>query len=442
MISKNGGAASSRRAGAKSPAVKPARGAAKTTPRRRASAKVALGMDPVEEAVAAIRRGEKVLVVDDEERENEGDLIMAAEKVTPADINFYTKHARGLICVPMTGARLDELGLGPMVQDNTEKMSTAFTVSVDAVNGTTTGISAADRALTIRTLVDAKTRPADLERPGHIFPLRAREGGVLRRAGHTEAAVDLAVLAGLKPAGVLCEVMADDGSMMRTPQLLQMAREYNLKIISITALIEYRRRTERLIERLVTTKLPTKYGEFALYLYEELNAGFHHIALVKGDVTTPKPVLARVHSQCLTGDVFHSLRCDCGDQMGRALEQIEREGRGVLLYMRQEGRGIGLANKLRAYELQDRGLDTVEANQKLGFQADLRDYGVGAQILADIGLRQIRLLTNNPKKVVGLEAYGLEIVERVPLQVPSNAKNRGYLNTKRKKLGHLIDVDL
>ena len=442
MISKNGGAATPRRGGAKSPAVKAARGVSTMPARRRPSAKTTLEMDSVEAAIAAIGRGEKVLVVDDEERENEGDLIMAAEKVTPADINFYTKYARGLICVPMTGKRLDELDLGPMVRDNTEKMSTAFTVSVDAVNGTTTGISAADRALTIRTLVDARTKPSDLERPGHIFPLRAREGGVLRRAGHTEAAVDLAVLAGLQPAGVLCEVMADDGSMMRTPELLQMARAYKLAIISIKALIEYRRRTERLIERLVTTKLPTKYGEFALHLYEEQSTGFHHVALVKGDVTTASPVLARVHSQCLTGDVFHSLRCDCGDQMGRALEHIEREGRGVLLYMRQEGRGIGLANKLRAYELQDRGFDTVEANQKLGFQADLRDYGVGAHILADLGLRQIRLLTNNPKKVVGLEAYGLEIVERVPLQVPSNPKNRGYLSTKRKKLGHLIDVDL
>ncbi len=438
MISKNGRGATARRPAAKTPS----RRATPAPARRRAAGSHGLQMDRVEDAIAAIRRGEKVIVVDDEERENEGDLIMAAEKVTPADINFFTKYARGLICVPMTGERLDELELGPMVQDNTEKMSTAFTVSVDAVNGTTTGISAADRALTIRALVHPATQPGDLERPGHIFPLRAREGGVLRRAGHTEAAIDLARLAGLTPAGVLCEVMADDGSMMRTPQLLKMAKQYKLRIITIKALIEYRRRTERLIERLVETKLPTKFGEFALYLYEEQGTPFHHVALVKGDVTTPKPVLARVHSQCLTGDVFHSLRCDCGDQMERALERIEHEERGVLLYMRQEGRGIGLANKLRAYALQDRGLDTVEANQKLGFQADLRDYGVGAQILADLGLRKIRLLTNNPKKVVGLEAYGLEIVERVPLQVPANPRNRGYLRTKRKKLGHLIDVDL
>jgi 3,4-dihydroxy 2-butanone 4-phosphate synthase/GTP cyclohydrolase II len=395
----------------------------------------------VREAIDAIRRGDKVIVVDDEERENEGDLIMAAEKITPEAINFFTKHARGLICVPMTGHRLDELGLGPMVQDNTAKMSTAFTVSVDAVHGTTTGISAHDRARTIQVLIDPATHPEDLERPGHIFPLRSRDGGVLRRAGHTEAAVDLAQLAGLYPAGVLCEVMSDDGSMARVPELAQLARDFGIVMITIKDLIEYRRAHERLVERLVETRLPTRYGEFSLILYEEAIEHFHHVALVKGDVKVDAPVLVRVHSQCLTGDVFGSLRCDCGDQMERALAVIEREGRGVFLYMRQEGRGIGLANKLRAYKLQDQGLDTVEANHKLGFESDLRDYGIGAQILADLGLRSIRLLTNNPKKVVGLEAHGLRIVERVPLVVSANPRNRSYLATKKKKLGHLLDVD-
>jgi|YelNatPaOPRAMG01_1025707.scaffolds.fasta_scaffold00008_113 3,4-dihydroxy 2-butanone 4-phosphate synthase/GTP cyclohydrolase II len=396
------------------------------------------GFNTIEEAIEDIRQGKIVIVVDDEDRENEGDFIMAAEKVTPEAINFMTKYGRGLICVAMTPERLRELDLHPMVTENTAHMGTQFTVSVDARYGTTTGISAYDRATTIRALVDPRTRPEDLARPGHIFPLRAREGGVLNRAGHTEAVVDLCRLAGLYPAGVLCEIMDEDGTMARVPKLMELARQFGMKIITVRDLIEYRRRTEKLVRRVVTTNLPTAYGHFVLHLYESAVDEHHHIALVKGDVTTPEPVLTRVHSQCLTGDVFGSLRCDCGEQLHKAMRMIEKEGRGVLLYMRQEGRGIGLVNKLLAYRLQDKGKDTVEANEELGFAADLRDYGIGAQILYDLGVRKIRLMTNNPRKIVGLQGYGLEVVERVPIEVPPNEINLRYLETKRDKLGHLI----
>jgi 3,4-dihydroxy 2-butanone 4-phosphate synthase/GTP cyclohydrolase II len=398
--------------------------------------------DTIEEAIEEIRQGRAVIVVDDEDRENEGDLVIAAAKATPETVNFLAKHARGLICAPATGERLDELELGPMVVDNTAPMQTAFSISVDYLHGMSTGISAEDRARTIRALADPGARPRDFARPGHVFPLRAEMGGVLRRAGHTEATVDLARLAGLYPVGVLCEIMDDDGRMARVPRLLRMAAEFKMKIVTIRDLIAYRRRTEVLVKRTVETTLPTRHGEFQLYLYASLLENEHHVALVKGEVGSGGPVLVRVHSQCLTGDVFGSMRCDCGDQMDRALEIIQETGRGVFLYMRQEGRGIGLANKLQAYKLQeDLGLDTVEANQELGFKPDLRDYGIGAQILVDLGVREIRLLTNNPKKVVGLEAYGLSIVERVPIIVPPNEVNMDYLATKRTKLGHLLDPD-
>jgi len=395
---------------------------------------------PVEDALEEVRKGKMCVVVDDEDRENEGDVIMAAEFVTPESVNFIARHARGLICVALEGERLDDLRLGLMVQESTAKMGTPFTVSVDAVHGTTTGISAYDRAVTIRTLIDPQTLPQDLARPGHIFPLRAARGGVLRRAGHTEAAVDLMKLAGLKPAGVLCEIMADDGTMARIPELVAMARRFDLKIITICDLIEFRRRNEKLVRRVADANLPTKFGEFKLIAYEGTIDGSASIALVMGAPKGETPVLVRVHSQCVTGDVFGSLRCDCGDQLAEALTVIAREGSGVFLYIQQEGRGIGLVNKVRAYALQDSGRDTVEANVELGFPADLRDYGIGAQILADLGLHKIRLLTNNPRKIIGLRAYGLEIVERVPIEIPPNKRNLHYLMAKRDKLGHIFTI--
>ncbi len=392
----------------------------------------------IEEAIKDYRDGKILIVVDDEDRENEGDFIMAATKVTPEKINFMATHGRGLICVPMTEARLDELELYPMVPQTTALHGTKFTVSVDAVKNTTTGISASDRTQTIKVLIDPYARPQDLARPGHIFPIKAEKGGVLSRAGHTEGVVDLARLSGLYPAGVLCEIMDDDGSMARVPKLMKIARAHDLKIIAIRDLIEYRRRTEKLVHRQATAKLPTKYGNFMLHLYRSTVDEHHHLALVKGIVATDEPVIVRVHSQCLTGDIFGSLRCDCGEQLDKALQIIEAEGRGVLLYMRQEGRGIGLSNKIMAYELQDNGRDTVEANEELGFKPDLRDYGIGAQILTDLGIKRIRLLTNNPKKIVGLKGHSLEIVERIPIEINPNEVNARYLETKRDKLGHLI----
>ncbi len=393
---------------------------------------------PIEEAVKDIKKGKMVIVVDDRDRENEGDFICAATVITPQKINFMAKYGRGLICVPMTGNRLDELGLPTMVNINTAKLGTPFTVSVDAVSGTTTGSSAYDRARTIKVLCGPKTRPEDLARPGHIFPLRAVEGGVLRRAGHTEATVDLSQLAKLYPAGVLCEIMDDRGKMARLPELTLIAKRFHLKLITIRDLIEYRRKREKLVRLIVKTKLPTMHGNFDLYVYEDLLDGYAHLAFVKGDVRSRDKVLVRVHSQCLTGDVFHSMRCDCGAQLLKALQLIKKEGTGVLLYMRQEGRGIGLTNKLKSYALQDKGLDTVESSLALGFEPDLRDYGVGAQILCDLGLSSIRLLTNNPRKIVGLKGFGLEITERIPILIKPNRKNIGYLLTKRDRLGHIL----
>jgi len=394
----------------------------------------------VSEAIEDIKAGKFVIVVDDESRENEGDLTIAAEKVTPEAINFMTKQGRGLVCFPITGQRLDELEIPLMVQHNTSRHSTAFTVSIEAKDKVTTGISAFDRAQTIKAVLDPNTKPDDLARPGHIFPIRAKEGGVLVRAGHTEAIVDLARLAELYPAGVICEIMNDDGTMARLPELEIMASKFGLKIITIVDLIAYRLRHEKLVQKVAEAKLPTKYGEFIVMAYQSTVDTAEHVALVKGDILDEGPVLVRVHSECLTGDVFGSLRCDCGDQIRMSLQSIAEEGRGVFLYMRQEGRGIGFHNKLRAYALQDQGMDTVEANIALGFPPDLRDYGIGAQILANIGLRNIRLLTNNSKKVVGLESYGLRIVETVPLLAPPNPYNIHYLETKQKKLGHLLGI--
>ncbi len=396
------------------------------------------GFDTIETAIEAIRRGSMVVVVDDEERENEGDVIFAAEKTTPELVNFLAREARGLVCVAAEREHLERLELFPMTPRNTSRLGTAFTVSIDAVEGTTTGISAADRAETIRRFVDPATVAEDLARPGHVFPLQAAPGGVLERAGHTEAAVDLARLAGLHPSGVLCEIMDDDGTMARVPALRRFARKHGLPLITITDLIEYRRQNEKLVIELERVPLPTRFGEFSLRLYGTRVDRDEHVALVAGEIDPDEPTLVRVHSECLTGDLFHSLRCDCGDQLEAALAQIAAAGRGVFLYMRQEGRGIGLRNKLRAYRLQDEGADTVEANRKLGFAPDLRHYGIGAQILFDIGVRKMRLLTNNPKKIVGLEAYGLELVERVPIQMPSNPANRRYLEAKRDKMGHLL----
>src|SRR6201993_1678538 len=394
--------------------------------------------DPIEKVLEEIRQGHLVIVTDDANRENEGDLILAAEKATPELINFMIRYTSGVLCVPMEGKDLDRLELPLMTVRNTESMRTAYTISVDAKSGVTTGISAADRTRTIRLLSDASTRADDLVRPGHVFPLRYREGGVLRRAGHTEAAVDLARLAGLRPAGVLAEVVNDDGSMARLPDLVRFKQEHKLKICSIESLIAYRRAREILIEREEVISLPTDYGAFSLHLYRSLIDDVHHLALVKGTISGDEPTLVRVHSECLTGDVFGSRRCDCGDQLHAALQQIDEAGSGVLVYMRQEGRGIGLAAKIHAYKLQEEGLDTVEANEKLGYAMDLREYGIGAQILADLGVREIRLLTNNPKKVVGLEGYGLNIVEQIPIKTPSNPHNARYLDTKRQKLGHLL----
>jgi len=393
----------------------------------------------VEEAVEDIRLGKFVIIVDDEDRENEGDLAIGAEWVTPESITFMATHGKGLICMPIVGERLDQLGLPLMVSDNTARHGTAFTVSVDYKNGTTTGISALDRAATVKSLIDPRTRPEDLARPGHLFPLRYAEGGVLVRAGQTEAVVDLARLAGLYPAGVICEVMNADGTMARLPHLEEFSRQHGVKIISVAQIVAYRGQHEKLVARVAETRLPTTYGVFTAIAYKSITDPDEHVALIKGDVNTQEPVLVRVHSQCLTGDTFGSIRCDCGEQIDKSLRLIAAADRGVFLYMRQEGRGIGLHNKLRAYQLQDNGLDTVEANEHLGFPADLRWYGIGAQILVDLGVRNIRLLTNNPKKVVGLEGYGLQLVERIPIVIPPNSENRRYLETKRTKLGHLLD---
>ncbi len=394
----------------------------------------------IKEAVEDIKNGKMVIVVDDPDRENEGDIVMAAELVKPEHVNFITKEARGILCLPIIRDKAEELGFDLMVQNNTSLHRTPFAVSIDYRHGTTTGVSARDRAITINMSVDEKATANDFAKPGHIFPLIARRGGVLKRAGHTEAVIDLVKLAGLKPAGILCEITDEDGTMARLPSLMKMAEKFDMKIITIADLIEYRRSREKLVRHKVTVDLPSKFGAFKLHLYENiLDPQDNPMALVKGDVVNDKPVLVRVHSECLTGDVFGSKRCDCGDQLSVAMQMVEREGRGVILYMRQEGRGIGLVNKLLAYQLQEQGKDTVEANEALGFKPDLRDYGTGAQILKDLGLKKIRLMTNNPKKIIGLEGYDLEIVERVPIEIPPNDVNQNYLKTKKERLGHLLN---
>ncbi|MSR65109.1 MAG: bifunctional 3,4-dihydroxy-2-butanone-4-phosphate synthase/GTP cyclohydrolase II [Verrucomicrobiae bacterium] len=395
--------------------------------------------DPIESAIADIRDGKMVIVTDDSDRENEGDLVMAAEKATPATVNFMAKHGRGLICVPMTEERLRQLGIGRMVENNQENFKTAFMVSVDAHEGVTTGISAHDRARTIQILASDKARPGDLVQPGHIFPLQARVSGVLRRAGHTEASLDLSRLAGLQPVGVICEIMNEDGTMSRLSELQDFRKRHNLKLCSIRDLIQYRRQREKLIVRERSVTMPTEFGNFQLHLYRSIVDGAHHVALEMGSVSGHDNVLVRVHSECLTGDVFGSMRCDCGSQLHNAMRMIAEEKLGVLVYLRQEGRGIGLAHKIHAYELQEKeGLDTVEANEKLGFKADLREYGLGAQILVDLGLHTIRIMTNNPKKIIGLEGFGLRIAEQVPIKVPPTVHNAKYLETKKKKMGHSL----
>lgn len=393
----------------------------------------------IDEAIEDLARGRMVILADDEDRENEGDLCMAAENVTPEAINFMAKFGRGLICLSLTPQRVEELKLPMMTDDNTSQFGTAFTVSIEAKKGVTTGISAADRAITILTAINPKAQPEDLAKPGHIFPLRAKPGGVLQRAGQTEGSVDLARLAGLYPAGVICEIMSDDGTMARVPELIEFAKSHGLKIVTVKDLIHYRIRTERFVKRVSDVKLPTEYGDFRAVAYTNDMDKNVHIALVRGEIKQDEPVLVRVHSECLTGDVFGSNRCDCGEQLHQAMRIINEAGKGVILYMRQEGRGIGLANKLKAYELQDKGLDTVEANLKLGFNPDLRDYGIGAQILVDLGVRKIRLMTNNPKKIVGLEGYGLKVVERISIEISPHEKNIVYLRTKKKKLGHMLN---
>ncbi len=402
-----------------------------------------MALAKIEDALEDFKAGRFLIIVDDESRENEGDLAIASEKVTPQAINFMARYGRGLICIAMTGERLDELRIPMMVQsqDNTSRFGSPFTVSVEATRNVTTGISAHDRAVTIQALIDPGTRPEDIGRPGHMFPLRAREGGTLVRAGHTESAVDLARAAGLYPSGVICEIMSDDGTMARMPELEALAAENGIRIISVAQIIEYRRRHEKLIQRVAEANLPTRFGDFLAIAYKSAIDPDEHVALIRGELNGDKPVLVRVHSECLTGDVFHSLRCDCGEQIDLAMQAIAEEGRGVFLYMRQEGRGIGLHNKIRAYALQDQGLDTVEANEALGFESDIRDYGIGAQILADLGVKYIRMLTNNPKKVVGLEGYGLEVVETIPIQCKPNPENIRYLRTKQKKMGHTLQLD-
>jgi 3,4-dihydroxy 2-butanone 4-phosphate synthase/GTP cyclohydrolase II len=396
-------------------------------------------LDTIEEALQALAQGEIIIVVDDEDRENEGDFVMAAEKVTPAAINFISKFGRGLICLPAMRERLEELDIQPMVARNTAPLGTSFTVSVDAASGITTGISAPDRAHTVQVFIDPRTQPADLARPGHIFPLEAQRGGVLQRAGHTEAVVDLCRIAGLYPAGILCEIMDEDGNMARLPRLREMADEHGLKLISIADLITYRRGHEKLVQRQAEVEMPTRYGLFRMIAFSTSVDAATHIALVKGEIKPQEPTLVRVHSECMTGDLFHSLRCDCGEQMEAALKAIEEHGTGVFLYMRQEGRGIGLVNKLKAYRLQDEGCDTVEANRRLGFAADLREYGIGAQILTDLGVSKMVLMTNNPRKIVGVESYDLEVVGRMPLEIRPNVRNLRYLRTKKAKLGHMLE---